>query len=58
MNKKYCRKDALSGTTNGHGQWKIVITGLKIIEQKTKISTNVLLGDVDMRREGGGVNWG
>mmetsp|Transcript_12823 Transcript_12823/g.21002 ORF Transcript_12823/g.21002 Transcript_12823/m.21002 type:complete len:103 (-) Transcript_12823:63-371(-) len=35
------RRDALSGTINGLGQWKIGITRLKVIEQTKKISAGV-----------------
>ncbi|KAL7494653.1 hypothetical protein ACHAWT_003409 [Skeletonema menzelii] len=35
------RRDALSGTINGLGQWKIGITKLKVIEQTKKISAGV-----------------
>jgi hypothetical protein len=35
----YCRRDALSDTINGHGQWKNGMSGLRIIE---RVKNNII----------------
>lgn len=40
----YCRRDALSDTINGHGQWKNGMSGLRIIE---RVKNNIIRHGMD-----------